>query len=66
MEYEAVMIDTRSTEGMEEGGMKRDKICKESSGKERGAQRDCQFSGRVGIRVGMYRPPLGARPVRTA
>lgn len=47
------MISARSSEGMEEVGMNRLRMRKESSEKERSFQDSAQLEGRAGIRSGM-------------
>ncbi len=53
MEYDASMMARSSSEGMEDGGMKSERMRNESSGNERERQAVCQSDGRVGMRVGM-------------
>jgi len=60
------MIVFKSSDGISAVGMKSDKISCDNSGKESLAHLVSQSAGRVGISVGMYRPPFGARPVSTA
>jgi hypothetical protein len=55
----------RSAEGISEGEMKREKISKASSSKDRSFHLEAQLSGKEGISSGMNRPPSFARPFRT-
>lgn len=64
------MIFCRSCEGIPpceaSVGTNSETMRKDSSEKDSSAQSFCQPDGRVGICSGMYRPPFGARPRRTA
>ena len=53
VEYERRMISARSSAGMDEVGMKRLRMRKESSEKESDFQDSAQFEGRAGILSGM-------------